>query len=1403
MTTPDKSPPNSISETMETTETNQQPTSTPASTDPLPVNPPTTEEPPKLDTSTSTVTPPSLESAQRFAKKQQFRGGKANYWSVSLPQMGTMGVGIQLYFEILLSLSICFLIMGLLNTPNLMFNYFNTGALLELDTNIWSKLSFANLGFNGEILQTKDCIGYELNYPDLNTSSPSFVPGDIDCTASTQSFLNGASISVSTISTVTTACECLSCLTFILALLYIQRKVKKLKEQVDLENADPEDFAVFVRNVPEDVTAEELMKHFSSLYDLSKPTKTVPIGLTALGLGVRRATFYFFLWLIFISPIITYILDSSGMDNATSGGAGAGSAFLIGLIVFGWIVHKGDKVVMRPTPPEEFDTWCKEKRDFEKKEMEKSELLAKKKGKGRDAKIAPGGSDTPPVTSATATDVDFGVDVSKRPDPQPVKNVVNSMNPMYLDSWVAEVTLVHPNGVVIENYKKSQVKMKKYEKLDVKMKKSLDKLKPEQKEKAKAKLEKFSAKAKKAEEHLTKSVDPSCKGKAIGAFIVFNCEDSQKRCVEEFEYSQHGYYRMFQPMHMRLPRADKKFGVPLRVDVATTPSLVYWENLHVSDGERRARVAITSFITFILLVVSFALIYAGKIAGEVAKGMQPDMATCTGVLPVIASGSMDFPAWLNLTHVKESDATCGDGKFWVGYSPPYDYEAGLPQFEVTNDVGGKESLARTEFDANTYGLCDSPCVDPKGVDDVVCGSLSCHWEEVRASKGLAEPPAACKTYKESDVAGCFCLNMLINTVATDGLFAAYDILKKPELEGDVCGEFIDNYMKAQSLGIMSIAAVVIINVVLKATLTGLVNFEHHANGASYSNALTFKMTLSQFLNTAMIALLVNAKLSDDHKKDLGLDSVLGELGLLDGEHSDFTRRWYIAVGSALTLTMVIQLIVPHIGPFVKGFIVRPLKVFMGKKKADTQQELNDLLVLDRFEIETRYSVLLNYLLVCSLYAGGMPILFVLASINFGFSFLMDKLALLRYNKKPLKYDAQLAGIVSGILPFAIILHIFTAAYQYSAPILIEDAEGEVQQVFDGMPDLSIEGAGKYAGGTLLQTTYVSAFVNDMAGDFIVEMRGAHALLDDFLPRVVRSNVLPIAFIGCLFIVFLILDKIFGKALRIFVSDYLSRLIPSLSYQFPDFEIPQPDFTDLYSAELSSEQKRVLRLYKKLPDEDIKTGFYLSEDEKKVYCKWVVGTSDNAERLDGGRKRTWEVMRMKNTHNYELSENPEYAACVEFLVKNDVFVKNEGRNVIDEGRLKKLEEERLGGGEKKVEESEAPAPTVVKLGVESGEKDEVKMEGGGGAEEAKKEETPTEEKKEEEEVKKEEEEEKPKEEEKPGEETPEGDKKEEEVKEDKKPVEAPMEEEDKEDEKPVEPPKEEVKEEEKPVEPPKE
>ena len=63
-------------------------------------------------------------------------------------------------------------------------------------------------------------------------------------------------------------------------------------------------------------------------------------------------------------------------------------------------------------------------------------------------------------------------------------------------------------------------------------------------------------------------------------------------------------------------------------------------------------------------------------------------------------------------------------------------------------------------------------------------------------------------------------------------------------------------MSAQVLFLISSLAVVIINVVLKAILTILVKVEKHPSAASASRALTLKITFAQFLNTAMIALLV-------------------------------------------------------------------------------------------------------------------------------------------------------------------------------------------------------------------------------------------------------------------------------------------------------------------------------------------------------------------------------------------------------------------------------------------------------------------------------------------------------------------------------------------------------------------
>ena len=77
----------------------------------------------------------------------------------------------------------------------------------------------------------------------------------------------------------------------------------------------------------------------------------------------------------------------------------------------------------------------------------------------------------------------------------------------------------------------------------------------------------------------------------------------------------------------------------------------------------------------------------------------------------------------------------------------------------------------------------------------------------------------------------------------------------------------------------------------------------------------------------------------------------------------------------------------------------------------------------RFEIETRYSVLLNFLFVIVIYSGGMPIMLFLASLNFGIAFFVDKYCLLKICKRPARYDAQLARMLVELLPMAIVMQL--------------------------------------------------------------------------------------------------------------------------------------------------------------------------------------------------------------------------------------------------------------------------------------------------------------------------------------------------------------------------------------------
>ena len=337
--------------------------------------------------------------------------------------------------------------------------------------------------------------------------------------------------------------------------------------------------------------------------------------------------------------------------------------------------------------------------------------------------------------------------------------------------------------------------------------------------------------------------------------------------------------------------------------------------------------------------------------------------------------------------------------------------------------------------------------------------------------------------------------------------------------------------------------------------------------------------------------------------------------------------------------MLINVFVPHIGPLVKGKIVRPLKIAMKKKKAVTQMELEDVYTRDRFQIETRYSVLLNFLFVAVIYSGGMPVMLLLAALNFGVAYLMDKYALLKVCKRPARYDSQLARMLVELIPLAIFMQMAFTCYSYSYAGQFEE-EGHF--------------------------ILVSEDVNQMATDFVDEMKGTHWLLDDILPRIVRKNVLPIVILLGFFVSTYIMFRAFGEALLQLFGELCEKLLSSFTYEPPELKAAQPDYTAVYNAQMTPEQEEFYKKHKTLPSEDAKMGFKVSENET-VQCVWL----ENDVRLDdntpGDLKRTWEVVRDAGIHNYDILVNPSYKNCCEYLIEKKMMIVEEKKEaVIEEG-----------------------------------------------------------------------------------------------------------------------------------------
>ena len=198
-----------------------------------------------------------------------------------------------------------------------------------------------------------------------------------------------------------------------------------------------------------------------------------------------------------------------------------------------------------------------------------------------------------------------------------------------------------------------------------------------------------------------------------------------------------------------------------------------------------------------------------------------------------------------------------------------------------------------------------------------------------------------------------------------------------------------------------------LNGIIVTILVLLSKFQRFLNSTEEKAASIQKMFMVQFINTGLVILLVNAKISSIHLPAF--------FPIFSGRFDDFTVEWYKNVGATISLTMFINIFTPHISGFVaiaKGFVTqfldRGLSSDIRRTKQVMQEDYEAIYMGPEFLIEVRYSQILTFFFISMIYSSGIPVLNVISLFQFFLMYWVDKFLFLRMYRTPPPYGIELS-----------------------------------------------------------------------------------------------------------------------------------------------------------------------------------------------------------------------------------------------------------------------------------------------------------------------------------------------------------------------------------------------------------
>ncbi|ETL86441.1 hypothetical protein L917_14126 [Phytophthora nicotianae] len=712
------------------------------------------------------------------------------------------------------------------------------------------------------------------------------------------------------------------------------------------------------------------------------------------------------------------------------------------------------------------------------------------------------------------------------------------------------------------------------------------------------------------------------------AFVVFNNLESRRRCLQDYRHSTRWIPRKWQPEELRF-RAD----FPLIVTKAPEPSNILWENLEVTDRGRFYRQLVTNLVTIALLVTSCAIISAAKTAQEQFASKTPPEGLCDRALPAVFYADTSFsynaqkkPIMWSLAW--DSTQTCtpgisGENRYYIAYSNG-----------ILNDLDSSKLSYGTTYRNPTR--CVDPCISDASTE--VCNTLPCFYYKDL----VMTEDRSCEAYETSHVLYCYCSTQLTTSIKKHGFVNGaknlWDVLP--------CRGFTKDYLVKNAFTLLAAGIVVIVNFLLNNILRMFAVFERHTSESTKTIRVAIRMFGAQFLNTALIVIIVNAS--------FGLSSVTVAKELLGGKYKDFERGWYPTVGMGIATTMLLNAFLPQFTLFMQMCIVSPIRRWYKRRSIRTQAKMDKLYAGPTFDISLRYPMVLNSVFVTMVFCGGSPILLFIAAVSATGIYWFDKLSILYLYSIKTTYDEILGEVTLQVLPWTLALHLGFSAWMYGNAELLKGTMLDLPWLLKFVGLSSVVHDHPNATSEELYDILTDKLQKyDVLGPngFLVKIVYSHVMLMTVLCFIVTIGLLLYTIFGT--IVFVVLGQMWAivkHALFLPIEQIQSlfskeNAIPNETKDLSEKDILPvfllPEFTEPFLMS-------VTRKYR--PDEGL--GYQRSKVENtyELTCVWPEDTvhENGVERLTGERKLTWESMQAP-VKSYAIEANEKYRHSVNMVL----------------------------------------------------------------------------------------------------------------------------------------------------------